>query len=237
MEPMMDTCPPSTLAPQRTRILESEPIPGAAEAAAYDAMVRRHYWLLNRSFVQQASRFDREQARVLDIGTGPGWVPIELARQHPGWEIWALDPSTDMLLRAGRHAVDAGVAGRVHLIPGSAENLPFPNESFDLVLSHFTLHHVDRPVELLNEAARVVIAGGRVLIKDLVRQPPWKAALRLAVERYLLRNNPFQVQMSRESVRAALTVAEVQAIIRESSLGPARVRRGWGPYYTIVVDK
>ena len=219
------------------RVPEPEPIPSDEEAAQYDAMIRRHYWLLNRPFVAQVTRFKRESARVLDIGTGPGYVPIMLAQQRPGWEIWALDASADMLERARRHAAEQAVADRVHPVFGNAMNLPFADCSFDLVISHFTLHHIERPLDLLNEAGRVVRKGGRVVIKDLVRQSPWKASLRLAVEQYVLGNNQAQVQMSRESIRAAMTIAEVQAMLQESSLGPARVRRCWGPYYTIVVDK
>lgn len=215
------------------RKMEPEPVPQADEAAAYDAMVRRHAWLLHRPFVKRVASLESPRCRVLDVGTGPGWIPIALAQQHPDWDLWALDPSPAMLARGRRHAAAANLGERIRFVPGSGTKLPFDDRSFDLVISHFTLHHVDRPVAFLNEAARVVRPGGTVLIKDLVRQPPWKAALRLAFEKCVLGNSADQVEMSRASIRAALTLDEVRAALAGSRLAGARLRRCWGPYFLI----
>src|SRR5262249_157628 len=91
------------------RILESSPVHPADEAVEYDGMVRRHAGLLNRPFVTMLGRLGLERGRVLDLGTGPGWIPIELAERQPGWEIWGIDCSQDMLDRARSHAAAAGV--------------------------------------------------------------------------------------------------------------------------------
>src|SRR5262249_27089504 len=76
------------------RAPESAWVFGREEAAQFDGLVAgRWFWFLNRSFLRQMSRLAPPQARVLDIGTGPGWIPIELARRHPGWELCAIDTS------------------------------------------------------------------------------------------------------------------------------------------------
>jgi SAM-dependent methyltransferase len=209
--------------PQRGRILESSPIHAGEEATEYDAMIRRHGWLLNRPFVDMVSAIELERARVLDIGTGPGWVPIALARRRPDWHVWGLDASCDMLACARRHAQEAGLANRLHFVPGSASRLPFADGAFDVVISHFTLHHLERPEELFNEAARVCRPGGRIILKDLRRQPRWKAALLLAFSRWVLRYTAEQLRMYRESLDAALTVAEVRAALGRSRLASARL--------------
>lgn len=206
------------------RVLESSLVHVDEEAAEYDAMVRRHGWLLNEPFVALAARCGLERGRVLDIGTGPGWVPIGLARRQPQWDIHAVDASADMLARGAAHAAVAGVGARIQFVPGDATALPFPDGSFDLVVSNFLLHHLAEPVQLLDEAARVLKPGGRVLIKDLRRQPAWKAAVLLGFSRHVLRYSPAQLRMYQESMAAALTPAEARAAVRQSRLHGATVR-------------
>src|SRR5208337_2951091 len=72
---------------QHERVLECSPIHQGQEATAYDAMAQRHAWLFIRPFVRMVSQLGLTQGRVLDLGSGPGWIPIELARRHPAWEI------------------------------------------------------------------------------------------------------------------------------------------------------
>lgn len=208
------------------RTLESTPVPPAVEAEEYDDLVRRHAWLLNRPFVEMVSEAAGEMAgaRVLDVGTGPGWIPIELAQRHPAWEIHGLDASPDMLECARRHAAGAGVAGRVRFLHGDASALPFADGTFDLCISHYMLHHLEHPVRLFDEMARVTRGGGLVMIKDLARQPRWVSAAMMAFSRTVLGYSAEQVRKSRESLHAALTVREVRGILARSRLSGARVR-------------
>jgi ubiquinone/menaquinone biosynthesis C-methylase UbiE len=206
------------------RTLESAPVHVDEDAAEYDSMVRRYAWLLNRPFVDMVAELGLVSGRVLDVGTGPGWIPIELALRKPGWEIWAVDASEDMLAQARRHAAEAGVADRVHFVHGDATRLPFEAGEFDVVLSHFMLHHIERPGILFDELARVVRGGGRILVKDLVRQPRWKAWLLLAFSKLVLGYNEEQMKMYRESLGSALTVAELRRELAGSRLSMAGVR-------------
>lgn len=234
-ENSMLTLPQSLLARQGSRILESSPVHETEEAAAYDAMIRRHGWLLTRPFVKLVAGLQLTQARVLDIGTGPGWVPIELAQRRPDWEVWGLDASATMLEQARGHAATAGVGDRLRFVEGIATDLPFPAGHFDLVISHFTLHHLERPESMFNEVARVVRPGGQILIKDLRRQPSWKAGCLLAFSKYILRYSPLQLQMYRESMAAALTIDEVRTALKNSRLALAAVRGFRGLDYVIRV--
>lgn len=206
------------------RTLESAPVHVDEDAVEYDAMVRRYAWLLNRPFVDMVAKLGMKTGRVLDVGTGPGWVPIELALRKPGWEIWAVDASEDMLAQARRHASEAGVADRAHFVHGDATNLPFESGEFDVVLSHFMLHHIERPGALFDELARVARGGGRILVKDLVRQPRWKSWLLLAFSKLVLGYSGEQMKMYRESLGSALTVAELRRELDASRLCMADVR-------------
>jgi ubiquinone/menaquinone biosynthesis C-methylase UbiE len=184
--------------------------------------------------VTLASKVGLTRGCVLDIGSGPGWVPIELALRHPGWQIWAMDASESMVDHAREAAARWGVADRIHFVRGNAEDIPFIKGMFDVVYSNFTLHHLPIPEVMLNEAARVVRGGGRVIIRDLLRQPAWKIPILMTFSKYVLHCNDEQLRMYEESLAAALSVKEVRLVAQRSSLSMADVRTTQGLYVTIT---
>jgi demethylmenaquinone methyltransferase/2-methoxy-6-polyprenyl-1,4-benzoquinol methylase len=96
---------------------------------------------------------------VLDVATGTAAVAIELARRT-GCDVTGLDQNVQMLA-AGRARIEAaGVRGRVKLVEGSAERLPFPDSSFDALTFTYLLRYVDDPAATLRELARVLRPGG-----------------------------------------------------------------------------
>lgn len=210
--------------PQRQ--LESAPVHEDEEADSYDRMTTRHRGLLNTPFVDLVCAAGKMPcARVLDIGCGPGWIAVELARRNPGWEIVAVDPSASMRARGMALANRVGVSNRVNFETGEAGSLPGASSSFDIVISNFVLHHLPNPVEMLNAAARMRRPGGRVLIKDLLRPPAWQFPLLLNFSRYVLRYDALQLQLYRESLHAALTFPEIRMALAKSHLHAARLTR------------
>jgi len=105
--------------------------------------------------------------RVLDIGTGPGVIPIAMALKSNGLEIVAIDISQAMVEIAGKNAVEAGASDRVKFQYGSAEKIPFTDGSFDLVLATLSFHHWARPYECLKEVYRVLKARGELWIYEI----------------------------------------------------------------------
>jgi demethylmenaquinone methyltransferase / 2-methoxy-6-polyprenyl-1,4-benzoquinol methylase len=105
-------------------------------------------------------------AKVLDLATGTGAVALLAARRHNDAEVIGLDPSPKML-ELGRQKVEAeGLGERVRLELGEAEQLPFPDESFDGVTVAFGIRNVaDRPAAL-REIARVLKAEGVAAILE-----------------------------------------------------------------------
>jgi SAM-dependent methyltransferase len=110
--------------------------------------------------------------RVLDIGTGPGWLILAMEPLLPDLTIVGLDISPAMMDVASRNMKQARARKAIHLAAGAAESLPFSDHTFDAVLSTGSLHHWKYPEEALNEAYRVLKAGGHALIYDLVRKLP-----------------------------------------------------------------
>jgi demethylmenaquinone methyltransferase/2-methoxy-6-polyprenyl-1,4-benzoquinol methylase len=93
---------------------------------------------------------------VLDVATGSGAVALELVRQK-GCEVVGLDQSPEMLAEARRRA-----DGRVRLVEGRAEALPFEDGAFDALTFTYLLRYVDDPPATLRELARVVKPGGTI---------------------------------------------------------------------------
>ena len=95
-------------------------------------------------------------ARVLDVGCGTGNYARALS-SLAGWRMSGLEPSAQMLERARDAAPwDA-------LVQGSAERLPFPANTFDLVMSTDVIHHVVDRDAYFREALRVLRPGGRIV--------------------------------------------------------------------------
>jgi demethylmenaquinone methyltransferase/2-methoxy-6-polyprenyl-1,4-benzoquinol methylase len=99
--------------------------------------------------------------RVLDVATGTGAVAIELVRRH-GCSVVGLDQSPEMLAEGGARVNRAGLADRIELLEGRAEELPFEDAVFDALTFTYLLRYVDDPAATLRELARVVRPGGTV---------------------------------------------------------------------------
>jgi ubiquinone/menaquinone biosynthesis C-methylase UbiE len=105
--------------------------------------------------------------RILDVGTGPGYLPFEIARNSPALEIRAIDISPAMVRIARENSQTKGLSGRVEFQSGSAESMPFETGYFDLVVSTASFHHWAKPKDCLKEIYRVLKNGGEAWIYDL----------------------------------------------------------------------
>jgi len=107
--------------------------------------------------------------RVLDVGCAKGFLVKDLLKVEPRLEAFGLDVSRYALMRC-----EPEVVGRLHL--GSAEDLPFPDDSFKAAISLNTIHNLDRNgcIRALRELQRV--SGGRAFVQlDSYRTPEQKA--------------------------------------------------------------
>jgi ubiquinone/menaquinone biosynthesis C-methylase UbiE len=107
--------------------------------------------------------------RVLDVGTGPGYLPVEIAKRAPNLELVGIDLSPAMVAIATKNAAKRGVSDRVRVQRAHAADLPFEDGYFDLVVSTFSLHHWLKPSECLKEINRVLKENGEAWIYDARR--------------------------------------------------------------------
>lgn len=106
-------------------------------------------------------------ARVLEVGCGPGHLSIRIARQF-GLNVTGLDLDPDVVEVARANADHATDDHRLPtFVVGDVASLPFPDASFDLVVSTLSMHHWADPKAGLDEIGRVLRPGGRALVWDL----------------------------------------------------------------------
>lgn len=156
--------------------IEPEGIPWPA-SCLYNALSRsnvfqRHYALVTEDIARY------RPGAVLDIGTGPGWLLLQLRARLPESSLYGVDISPAMVKKAAKN-----LAGReIEIHCAGAESLPYPDDFFDVVVSTGSLHHWRDAAAGLNEIHRVLKPGGPGLIYDLVRQVPEDVARRVRAE-------------------------------------------------------
>ncbi|HWX20890.1 MAG TPA: class I SAM-dependent methyltransferase [Candidatus Binatia bacterium] len=128
----------------------------------------------------------RGDERVLDVGCGHGLFLIGAAKRLTGGsavglDLWqAEDQAGNSREATMRNATLEGVGDRINLRDGDARQMPFANESFDLVLSSWALHNIYEPAgrrSALKEIVRVLKPGGRVAIVDIRHCQEYAVAL------------------------------------------------------------
>lgn len=103
-----------------------------------------------------------EDARILELGSGPGYLWKENAdRIPPGWRITVSDLSPGMLDAAWRNLVVSGRAFQFKEI--DAQSIPFEDETFDAVIANHMLYHVPDRARAIAEIKRVLQPGGRLI--------------------------------------------------------------------------
>jgi ubiquinone/menaquinone biosynthesis C-methylase UbiE len=138
-------------------------------AKRYDKEARIWMRHVSKSFVSVAKKRGMTSGEVLDVGTGTGLLAIEFARRVPGVEVTGLDLSDVVLELARDHVQRSEVPLRVSFEKGNAEDMPFEDDTFDLVISSNTLHLVENPTRMFDEIQRVLKPQGTFLISDLRR--------------------------------------------------------------------
>jgi ubiquinone/menaquinone biosynthesis C-methylase UbiE len=110
-----------------------------------------------------------EDAKVLDVGCGGGHLVLDLAERRPRARVTGLDLSEEQLARARERTDAAGFSSRVTLVQGSALELPFDDDSFDVVTSVASIKHWPDQARGVRECVRVLAPGGRLFVFEADR--------------------------------------------------------------------
>ena len=140
-----------------------------AAAASYDAKWGIDFGDVGREQTRQKLSKalgdipERPFERALEIGSGTGYFSLNLIQEGVIESLVATDVSTGMLSSLEGTARALGLTDRVETRQADAEELPFEDESFDLVLGHAVLHHIPDLVKAFSEFDRVLKPGGAIV--------------------------------------------------------------------------
>lgn len=158
--------------------------------------------------------------RLLDIGAGTGDLALEALRRHPS----LLAVGADFTLAMLRQGQAARRGRQVRWLGADAFNLPFPDETFDSVVSGYLLRNVSDIAQAWQEQRRVLKPGGRVVCLDTT--PPPQDLPHLPVRLYLRWGIPLIGRLATgeaqaytylpESTRRFLTAEELAEMMREA---------------------
>ena len=220
----------------KIRVPSPESMDNPAVADAFNRVAGWPQMRLLRWYVARRIMHLVQQGRAADIGCGPGHLVFNLAQQAPALQLIGIDLSDEVLSQAEKYASQNGFDERVTFKKGSAQEIPFPDGSLDLVISTLSLHHWSQPIIVLDEISRVLRPGGAFLIFDLRRDmaAPFYLLLwfvtRLVVPRALR-----EVNEPLGSRDAAYTIQEAAHLVKASNLSGWQVSAG--PLWLVVEGK
>jgi SAM-dependent methyltransferase len=131
----------------------------------HDSVLRSHRWRTAENSAAYLLPRLAPDARVLDVGCGPGTITVDLAARVPDGEVLGIDAAADVLAQARQEADRRGRAN-VRFESGNVYELGFADGTFDVVHAHQVLQHLSDPVAALREMRRVCRPGGLVAARD-----------------------------------------------------------------------
>jgi ubiquinone/menaquinone biosynthesis C-methylase UbiE len=215
------------------RILEPEVMDTWLEATAYDGM---DFGVVNTVFAADAIALDPNAVKVLDMGTGTARIPILMCQKQPQYLITGVDLAQSMLIIGRRNVEEAGLNQRIRLECVDSKRTPYPDLEFDMLISNSLVHHLPDPLSFFAEVKRLVKLGGAILIRDLIR-PENDVTVNNLVENIGENYDRHQQQLFHDSLKAALTLAEVQDAIDRVELPNVKLTQSSDLHWTIDRQK
>lgn len=214
------------------RILEPEVMDDPAEAIAYDGM---DFSEVNQDFANLVAKtYPHEKATVLDLGTGTAQIPILLVQHCPKWQIIAVDLAESMLAVGQKNVDAAGFSAQIELVLADSKQLDYGDQSFDVIMSNSLIHHLPDPLPCFQEIRRLLKPGGVVVLRDLFRPESTSIIDNIIAGAKTGELDPHQLKLFRDSLHAAFTVAEIQAIAAAAGFENPNIYQSSERHWTLI---
>ncbi|WP_310482163.1 class I SAM-dependent methyltransferase [Chamaesiphon sp. VAR_48_metabat_403] len=211
------------------RILEPEVMDTWLEATAYDAM---DFMAVNTAFSTDAIALDSHAVKILDVGTGTARIPILMCQQRPQYLITGIDLAQSMLIIGQRNIEEANLTQRIRLERVDSKRMPYPDLEFDMLVSNSLVHHLPDPFSFFAEVKRLVKLDGSIFIRDLIR-PENESLVNDTVAKLGKDYDTHQQQLFHDSLKAALTLAEVRDLLDRVGLDRLSLTQSSELHWTI----
>ena len=197
------------------RTLEPELMDDPEQALIY---ARADFEQENQGFVDRFREYfpDFSEGHVVDLGCGPGDIPIRFAQVFPSCRITGVDASAPMLRLAEDAVQQAGLSGCITFRCERFQDLAGVSVA-DAAISNSLVHHVRNPLQFWHTLRLVVKPGSPVLVMDLLR-PDSPEEAQTIVDRYAAKEPEILRRDFYHSLLAAFTEDEVAAQLAEMNL-------------------
>lgn len=197
------------------RVLEPELMDDPKQAKVY---AQADFKEENQGFVERFLEYFPEfaQGTVLDLGCGPGDIPIRFAKLYPDCRVIGIDASAPMI-RLGEQVVQqAGLTDRITLRCERYEEVAGARIA-DAVISNSLLHHLPNPLQFWQKLRQLVKPGAPILVMDLLR-PDSSEAAQAIVDQYAADEPDILRRDFYNSLLAAFTEDEIGSQLARMNL-------------------
>ena len=150
-----------------------------------------------QEYLEKLSSRGFQKGGILDVGCGFGGTGIVLGEKFPDSKVIGIDLSEPLLRRANLDAGLANLGERVRFEKADVQQVPYADDSSDVVLNMNMVHLVEDPVRMLDEIERVLVPDGLLFVADLRRS--WAGLIE-------------------KEIKSALTLEEAEYLFSQSKL-------------------
>lgn len=180
--------------------------------------------ILRKKVLNQIKKLE-PKGRLIDVGCGSGNLIVEIAETFPYLELTGVDISSEILKFAKERAIKNSYIERIDFKEGTAESLPFPDDSINFIVSSLSLHHWVHPIKVFQEFYRILKKDGIALIFDFRRDARkifygfLTFATKLVVPKALK-----QVNEPLGSIQSSYILAEIKQMFNKNSFVNTKIK-------------
>ncbi|KYK20906.1 hypothetical protein AYK24_03475 [Thermoplasmatales archaeon SG8-52-4] len=148
---------------------------------------------------------------IIDLGSGPGLLSLEISKQIPKAQIIAIDPSDDMLKLANKNVKKEGFK----TFRGTSDSINLENNIADIVVSRFSLTYWNSPTKSFKEIYRVLKPGGKFVLEALNKDFPKYKLFLIKLHMYFKSAGSDVIRYHIEGYKTAYKMQNVEMLLKK----------------------